>query len=40
MTVVEADGNSVEPFHVTDIDIYSSESYSVLITTDQNPSSN
>ncbi|KAJ6853830.1 L-ascorbate oxidase-like [Iris pallida] len=40
MTVVEADGNYVEPFAVDDMDIYSGESYSVLITTDQNPSSN
>ncbi|KAG6492416.1 L-ascorbate oxidase-like [Zingiber officinale] len=40
MTVVEADGNYVEPFSVDDMDIYSGESYSVLITTDQNPSSN
>ncbi|URE49233.1 L-ascorbate oxidase [Musa troglodytarum] len=40
MVVVEADGNHVEPFTVGDIDIYSGESYSVLVTTDQNPSSN
>ncbi|XP_074578343.1 L-ascorbate oxidase-like [Curcuma longa] len=40
MTVVEADGNYVKPFSVDDMDIYSGESYSVLITTDQNPSSN
>lgn len=40
MTVVEADGNYVEPFSVHDMDIYSGESYSVLITTDQAPSSN
>ncbi|KAK8970272.1 L-ascorbate oxidase [Platanthera guangdongensis] len=40
MTVVEADGNYVKPVIVDDIDIYSGESYSVLITTDQNTSSN
>ncbi|KAG0484700.1 hypothetical protein HPP92_008779 [Vanilla planifolia] len=40
MTVVEADGNYVEPVTVSDIDIYSGESYSVLITTDKNSSSN
>nr|GMD14601.1 L-ascorbate oxidase-like [Ipomoea batatas] len=40
MVVVEADGNYVEPFAVTDMDIYSGESYSVLFTTDQHPSNN
>ncbi|XP_057801836.1 L-ascorbate oxidase-like [Salvia miltiorrhiza] len=35
LTVVEADGNYVEPFTVDNIDIYSGESYSVLFTTDQ-----
>lgn len=40
MTVVEADGNYVQPFIVDNMDIYSGESYSVLITTDQNPLSN
>ncbi|KAG2606711.1 L-ascorbate oxidase-like [Panicum virgatum] len=35
MTVVEADGNFVDPFAADDID-----SYSVLLTTDQDPSSN
>lgn len=40
MVVVEADGNYVQPFTVTDMDIYSGESYSVLFTTDQNPSIN
>ncbi|KAK1313635.1 L-ascorbate oxidase [Acorus calamus] len=40
MVVVEADGNYVQPFTVIDMDIYSGESYSVLFTTDQNPSSN
>ena len=37
LTVVEADGNAVEPFKVTDIDIYSGESYSVLLTTNHTP---
>jgi L-ascorbate oxidase len=37
--VVEADVNYVEPFAVDDIDIYSSDSYSVL-TTDHDLSSN
>ncbi|TYK09891.1 L-ascorbate oxidase [Cucumis melo var. makuwa] len=40
LLVVEADGNYVQPFSTSDIDIYSGESYSVLITTDQNPSEN
>ncbi|KAF7815485.1 L-ascorbate oxidase-like [Senna tora] len=40
MVVVEADGNYVQPFTVNDIDIYSGESYSVLITTNQNPNQN
>ncbi|XP_020413208.1 L-ascorbate oxidase [Prunus persica] len=40
MVVVEADGNYVQPFAVDDLDIYSGESYSVLITTDQDPSNN
>lgn len=40
MVVVEADGNYVQPFEVEDMDIYSGESYSVLLTTDQDPSSN
>jgi len=39
LTVVEADGNFVAPFDVDDIDIYSGESYSVLLTTDQRASS-
>jgi L-ascorbate oxidase len=38
--VVEADGNYVDPFVVDDIDLYSGDSYSVLLTTDQDPSSN
>ncbi|KAF8403524.1 hypothetical protein HHK36_011628 [Tetracentron sinense] len=40
MVVVEADGNYLQPFAVDDMDIYSGETYSVLITTDQNPSMN
>ncbi|CAL5039067.1 unnamed protein product [Urochloa decumbens] len=40
LTVVEADGNYVDPFAVDDIDLYSGDSYSVLLTTDQDPSSN
>ncbi|KAK4356470.1 hypothetical protein RND71_025441 [Anisodus tanguticus] len=40
MVVVEADGNYVQPFSVQDIDIYSGESYSILFTTDQDPSKN
>ncbi|KAL6839550.1 hypothetical protein ACP4OV_030820 [Aristida adscensionis] len=35
LRVVEADGNFVAPFDVDDIDIYSGESYSVLLRTDQ-----
>lgn len=40
MVVIEADGNYVQPFAVEDMDIYSGESYSVLLTTDQDPSQN
>ncbi|KDP42892.1 hypothetical protein JCGZ_23834 [Jatropha curcas] len=40
MLVVEADGNYVEPFETADLDIYSGESYSVLISTNQNPKKN
>ncbi|XP_010520486.1 PREDICTED: L-ascorbate oxidase-like [Tarenaya hassleriana] len=40
LVVVEADGNYVTPFAVDDIDIYSGESYSVLLTTNQDPSQN
>ncbi|KAK4492326.1 hypothetical protein RD792_003129 [Penstemon davidsonii] len=40
MVVVEADGNYLQPFSVENMDIYSGESYSVLFTTDQNPSNN
>ncbi|XP_057955027.1 L-ascorbate oxidase-like [Malania oleifera] len=40
MVVVEADGNYVQPFAVDDLDIYSGQTYSVLLKTDQNPSMN
>ncbi|XP_057813004.2 L-ascorbate oxidase [Cryptomeria japonica] len=40
MTVVEADGHYVEPFEVDNLDVYSGEAYSVLITANQNPSQN
>ncbi|KAK1395414.1 L-ascorbate oxidase [Heracleum sosnowskyi] len=33
LKVVEADGNYVEPFSVDDLDVYSGESYSVLLRT-------
>ncbi|XP_054819404.1 L-ascorbate oxidase-like [Prosopis cineraria] len=40
LVVVEVDGNYVQPFEVDDIDIYSGESYSVLLITNQNPNQN
>ena len=40
MTVVEADGHYVEPFVLQNLYIYSGETYSTLITTNQDPSSN
>ncbi|CAN8252502.1 unnamed protein product [Cochlearia groenlandica] len=40
LVVVEADGNYITPFTTDDIDIYSGETYSVLLTTDQVPSQN
>ncbi|KAK3005871.1 hypothetical protein RJ639_015555 [Escallonia herrerae] len=40
MIVVEADGNYLQPFSTTDMDIYSGETYSVLFTTNQDPSKN
>ncbi|XP_002528975.2 L-ascorbate oxidase [Ricinus communis] len=40
MTVVEADGHYVQPFVVKNLFIYSGETYSVLITTDKDPSRN
>lgn len=39
LEVVEADGNYVKPFLVDDLDIYSGESYSVLLNTNQGPPS-
>jgi FtsP/CotA-like multicopper oxidase with cupredoxin domain len=38
MTVVEADGYYVNPVTVTSHFIYSGETYSVLVTADQDPS--
>jgi L-ascorbate oxidase len=40
LTVVEADSNYVEPFIVQDLNVYPGETYSVLITADQNTSRN
>ncbi|CAJ1971188.1 unnamed protein product [Sphenostylis stenocarpa] len=40
MMVVEADGNYVQPFSTDIIHIHSGESYSVLITTNQDPNKN
>ncbi|XP_051141047.1 L-ascorbate oxidase-like [Andrographis paniculata] len=40
MTVVESDGHYVEPFVVSNLFIYSGETYSVLIRTNQDPSKN
>uniref|UniRef100_A0A0E0B231 L-ascorbate oxidase n=1 Tax=Oryza glumipatula TaxID=40148 RepID=A0A0E0B231_9ORYZ len=40
MTVVEADGHYVKPFVVKNLNIYSGETYSVLITADQDPNRN
>lgn len=40
MTVVEADGSYVEPFDVKHLYLYSGETYSVLIKTNQNPRRN
>ncbi|CAA0823583.1 Cupredoxin superfamily protein [Striga hermonthica] len=40
MTVVEADGHYVDPFVVTNLFIYSGETYSVLVTANQDPSRN
>lgn len=40
MTVVEADGHYVEPFVVKNLFIYSGETYSILITANQDPSRN
>ncbi|KAG9138321.1 hypothetical protein Leryth_001526 [Lithospermum erythrorhizon] len=40
MTVVETDGHNVEPFVVQNLFIYSGETYSVLVTANQDPSRN
>ncbi|KAG7539912.1 Multicopper oxidase type 2 [Arabidopsis thaliana x Arabidopsis arenosa] len=40
LTVVEADGNYVEPFTVKNLFLYSGETYSVLLKADQNPRRN
>ncbi|XP_077213458.1 L-ascorbate oxidase-like [Tasmannia lanceolata] len=40
MTIVEADGYYVEPFVVKNLNIYSGETYSVLVKADQDPSRN
>ncbi|KAJ8765754.1 hypothetical protein K2173_014876 [Erythroxylum novogranatense] len=40
MTVVETDGHYVKPFVVQNLFIYSGETYSVLVTTDQDPARN
>ncbi|KAK4482782.1 hypothetical protein RD792_009952 [Penstemon davidsonii] len=40
LVVVEADGNYLQPFSVDNIDIQSGDSYSILFTTDQDPSQN
>jgi FtsP/CotA-like multicopper oxidase with cupredoxin domain len=40
MTVVEADGHYVKPFGVKNLNIYSGETYSVLIKADQDPNRN
>jgi len=40
MVVVEADGNYVQPFTTDNIYIHSGESYSVLMTTNQDPNKN
>lgn len=40
MTVVEADGHYVEPFEVSNLFIYSGETYSVLVKADQDQSRN
>ncbi|KAI3980315.1 hypothetical protein MKX01_001386 [Papaver californicum] len=40
MLLVEADGNYLQPKYVTNLDIYSGESYSVILSTGQDPSVN
>ncbi|EFJ12951.1 hypothetical protein SELMODRAFT_123038 [Selaginella moellendorffii] len=38
MTLVEADGHYVTPVEISNLDIYSGETYSVLVTANQDPS--
>ncbi|CAM6078940.1 unnamed protein product [Sphagnum tenellum] len=40
LTVVAADGRYVEPFVVDNLDVYSGQSYSVLLTANQDPTQN
>eukprot|EP00250_Pteridium_aquilinum_P022341 c25355_g2_i1 orf=80-1891(-) len=40
LTVVEVDGNYVDPVEVNDLDIYAGQSYSVLLSTNQFPGRN
>ncbi|MQM14814.1 hypothetical protein Taro_047749 [Colocasia esculenta] len=40
MTIVETDGHYVEPFVVKNLNIYSGETYSVLVKADRDPSRN
>ncbi|CAK9208857.1 unnamed protein product [Sphagnum troendelagicum] len=40
MTVVMADGHYIEPFEVSNLDIYSGQSYCVLFNANRNPSRN
>ncbi|KAJ6801253.1 putative L-ascorbate oxidase [Iris pallida] len=40
MTVVEADGHYVKPFVVENLNLYSGETYSVIVKADQDPSRN
>ncbi|KAJ4760415.1 Laccase/Diphenol oxidase family protein [Rhynchospora pubera] len=40
LTVVEADGHYVDPFIVKNLNIYSGETYSVILRADQNPTRN
>ncbi|GLJ51152.1 hypothetical protein SUGI_1088780 [Cryptomeria japonica] len=40
MTIVEADGHYVEPVELENLDVYSGESYSVLVKANQDPAHN
>ncbi|KAA3462025.1 Cupredoxin superfamily protein [Gossypium australe] len=40
MTIIEADGQYVEPFVTKNLFIYSGETYSVLVSANQDPSKN